>query len=448
MGFGDFADVLLRYRYQENITVDELAERAGVGRSVLSRIESGETKRPSFATWKKIGNALHIPYGLVISTYLDVTERAETLKFLLQEAIAHNNKTVIEKAAQKLLDTPKMQTFLALDHLFQTANGTDDPAIKLVLYDVLIEYTRKNGIPYYLAKGLYERYLLERDEFARLEETYQRGKEMLHYLEWLQPAERIAAYFRLGVHAYVLDHYYDCIELCSKCIREDHEDSRQKASALIAIVNSYLDLGDLVLAEVYLKEYENSKFADFRKKHLRALLYAKKGQHEEAIALYQECLQEAERDGRINVVTDLLDVCLETGRNDLMKELIAAEDQFFPADITSHPQRIKQTAKYHLQKGKCQISIGQITEGFDTLLKSISYYRQLGSFAKVAACIGLFIEYHRMNERNLSFEHMEIIVKELSPYRGSQAVEVLQAQAAEQLSAEPHERTDEKRCPT
>jgi transcriptional regulator with XRE-family HTH domain len=411
MGFGDFADVLLRYRHQENITLSELAERSGVSKSVLSRIESGETKRPGFATWKKIGSTLNIPYGLVISTYLDVTERAETLKFLLQEAIAHKNKTVIEKAAQKLLDTPRMDTFLALDHLFQTANGTDDQGIKLVLYDVLIEYTRKHGIPYYLAKGLYERYFLERDEFCRLEETYRRGKELLHYLDWLQPAERIATYYRLGVHAYILDYYYDCIELCSKSIREDQEDSKQKASALIAIVNAYLDLGDLVLAEVYLKEYENSKYADFRKKHLRALLYAKKGLHHEAIALYQECLNEAERDGRITIVTDLLEVYLETGRNDLIKELIEAENQFLPADINSHPHRIKQAAKYHLRKGKCQIAIGQITEGFDNLLKSICYYRELGSFEKVAACIGLFIEYHRVNERNLSFEHMEIIAK-------------------------------------
>ncbi|WP_035296473.1 helix-turn-helix domain-containing protein [Brevibacillus thermoruber] len=409
MGFGDFADVLLRYRHQENITLSELAERSGVSKSVLSRIESGETKRPGFATWKKIGSTLNIPYGLVISTYLDVTERAETLKFLLQEAIAHKNKTVIEKAAQKLLDTPRMDTFLALDHLFQTANGTDDQGIKLVLYDVLIEYTRKHGIPYYLAKGLYERYLLERDDFCNFEETYRRGKELLHYLDSLQPIERITFYYRIGGHASILGYYNECIELCRKGILEDQTDNKQKASALIAIVNSYLRLGDLVLAEFYLKQYENSEYADFRKKHLRALLHAKKGQHEEAISLYKKCLDEADHNSRISIASDLLEVYLETGRNDLIHELIESEGEFVPSGYISHPNRIKQAARYYKRKGLCQFAVGLVDEGLHSILQSISYYRQLGAFKKVTECICLLLAYHRKNEKNLSFEVMELI---------------------------------------
>ncbi|MGI6187748.1 MAG: helix-turn-helix domain-containing protein, partial [Brevibacillus sp.] len=181
----DVREMLLRYRLQENITLSELAERTGVSKSVLSRIESGETKRPGFATCKKISQALQIPYASLISAYLDMTEQAEMLKFLLEEAVSLNNRSLVRKAAQKLLETPKLDPFLALDTLLHVAKEKEEAEIKLALYDVLIDYTRRRGIPYYLAKGLLERYEIERDHFTQFEEIYRRGKEMLHYIEYL-----------------------------------------------------------------------------------------------------------------------------------------------------------------------------------------------------------------------------------------------------------------------
>ncbi|MDA5108229.1 helix-turn-helix transcriptional regulator [Brevibacillus thermoruber] len=94
--------MLLRYRRQENITISELAERTGVSKSVLSRIESGETKRPGFTTCKKITRALQIPYASLVSSYLDVTERAEMLKFLLEEAVSLNNRSLVRKAESEI----------------------------------------------------------------------------------------------------------------------------------------------------------------------------------------------------------------------------------------------------------------------------------------------------------------------------------------------------------
>jgi tetratricopeptide (TPR) repeat protein len=213
----------------------------------------------------------------------------------------------------------------------------------------------------------------------------------------------------LGVHAYILDYYQECIDLCSKGIREDQTDSKQKASALIAIVNAYLCLNDLILAELYLKKYEKSEYADFRKHHLRALLYAKKGEYDEAIRLYKECLHEAKQDARMTIVSDLLDVYLETGRNDSINELIDSEDRFLPVDC--HPNRIKNAARYYQRKSMCQLSMGRIDEGIDSLLKSIGYYRQLGAYEKVIECFGLLVKHHRLSGKNLSYDHMEMIEK-------------------------------------
>lgn len=404
-------ELIFTYRQQEKISLSEMAERTGVSKGSLSKIEAGETKRPSFVIWKKIASTINIPYSDAVGIYLGTTERPTTIKLLLEEAINLNNKTLVQKAAKKLLETPKLDSFLALDYLIQVTKDVKDRVVTLALYDVLIDYTRKRGIPYYLGKSLYERYLLERDDFSRFEETYRRGKELLHYIDFLQPSECIDYYYRMGIHAYILDYYGESIDFCSKGIRKDETgDSKQRASALIALVNSYVSLGDLILADYYLKLYEDSDYADFRKKHLRALLHARKGEYDQAIALYNECLREAEPDGLITIVSDFLDVCLDSAREELMKELTVYEDQFLPEDILIHPYRIKQAAGYFKSKGICQLSIGDTEEGLNSLLESMRYYRKIGAIDKVIECMGFFIKHHRQYNVSISHEHMEIFM--------------------------------------
>ncbi|MEJ8548784.1 helix-turn-helix domain-containing protein [Brevibacillus borstelensis] len=401
--------MILTYRQRENLSLSKLAERTGVSKTSLSKIETGATRHPSFQLWKKVGHTLHIPFDEIIGHYLDTTERPATIKLLLEESIALNNKMLIQKAAQKLLETTRMDSLLALDHLLQVTKGIDAQRTKLTLYGVIIDYTRKSGIPYFLSKSIYERYILERDDFARFEETYWRGKELLSYIDFLQPTERVDYYYRMGVHAYILEYYGESIELCRKGIHEDQTDNKSRASALISTVNSYLRLGDLILAEFFLEMYERSQYADFRKKHLRALLYAKKGDCDQAIALYNDCLHEAKPDGRITIVSDLLEVCLETGRNDAIQELIGSEDTFLPVDC--HPNRLKHAARYFKRKSACLLAMGQIDDGIDSLIQSIRFYRQIGAVEKTIQCFGLLLRYHRVSERNFSFEDMEIIEK-------------------------------------
>ncbi|MFS0917698.1 helix-turn-helix domain-containing protein [Brevibacillus sp. 179-C 1.1 NHS] len=409
--FTEIGDLLLAYRQRENISLSELAERTDISKAALSKIESGETKRPGFSQWKKIASALNIPYVDVITAYLDTTERPASIQLLLKEAIELNYPPVVQRVALKLLQTPKMDTFLALDHLLQATNDVENQNVILAMYDVIIDYARKRGVPLYLGKGLYERYMLERDDFSRFEETYRRGKELLHYTDMLQPIERVTFYYRMGTHAYILGYYGESIDLCGKGIREDDTDNKPRTSALISIVNSYLSLGDLILAELYLKEYEESEYADYRKNHLRALLHAKKGQLDDAMRLYEQCLAEAGKESRVTIVSDLLEAYLESGNDTLIKDMIAAEDQFLPSDILAHPYRIKQAARYYKRKGVCQLAIGHVEDGFDSLLQSIRYYRQLGASDKVMEGVGLFLKHHRLHQKAFSFEDMEIIEK-------------------------------------
>lgn len=110
-------------------------------------------------------------------------------------------------------------------------------------------------------------------------------------------------------------------------------------------------------------------------------------------------------------MSDLLEAYLESGEDDLIRELIVCEDQFLPADILVHPHRIKQAARYYKRKGVCQLSIGQMEKGFHSLLESMGYYRKLGASEKAFECMGLFLKYHRLHEKSISFEQMETIKK-------------------------------------
>ncbi len=402
-----FGDIQSKYRIERNISIGELAELTGICRSSLAKIESGETKRPSFNTCKKVANALDIPYSITINLCLNHTERPESLKFLLQEAIGTKSQTLVQKSANRLLETPRLDTFFALDHLFQIVKDVEDAQVKLTIYDTIIDFTRKRGVPHYLAKGIFERYMFERDDFTRFKETYHRGKELLHYIDSLLPSERISFYYRMGAHADILGYPAECIELCRKGIHEDHTDSIFRASALIALFNSYVNLGDFIIANYFFEEYMNSQFADYRKKHCLAVLTAKKGDYIKSIQLYKELLEEAEPIRRISIVSDLLEVYLEIGRDDLIKELIETEETF--NSIDSHPNRIKSVATYFQRKGVCLLKMGRNEEGLNSLIESIHYYRRLGITDKMGECICLFLNYHRTNKQHLSFEHMELI---------------------------------------
>jgi transcriptional regulator with XRE-family HTH domain len=384
-----FAEMVKAHRYKKKMTLSELAEKTGINRSVLSRIETGETKRPGFSKCQKIATVLHIPHERIISFYLDISERADMIKRLLKEAIACSDRYIVRKAANKLLETPKMNTFLALDHLFQVAKASDAEEIKLTLYDVMIAYTKKRGIPFYLAKALFERYLIERYDFFRMEESYRRGKDLLVYMEYLQPAERIEAYYRLGLQAYALKYFDECISLCKEAVEKDSSENELQSSALLAITNAYINLGDCILAELYLKKYEKHPYSQAnRARYLRAQLYVKNSEFDKAIVELKACLADSAHDGRIAIAVDLLEVYLQTGDSDGVNELVKQEGEFMPK-VLNTPKKLEHVALYYKLKGMHELACKQIDEGLESLTKSISFYRQLGAHAEIHECSGI-----------------------------------------------------------
>ncbi|MEJ8544935.1 helix-turn-helix domain-containing protein [Brevibacillus borstelensis] len=406
LSLGDFIN---QYRQKENVTLSQLAELSGVRKDVLSKIEKGETKQPAFHTWKKLCGVLEIPYPFIIISFIETTDNPETLKLLLEESIQNHYETLAQKSAKALFESPKIDTFIALDYVLQRSITLDNTKIKSLLFETIITYSRSHGIPLYLAKTLSERYLLERDDFSCLEETYQRGIELTHYSEHLHPHDYIQFHYRIGIHAYALQKYDECIHFCKNAFERDESDNPLRAEALTAVIGAYLYLDDTILAEVYLKEYKKSQFADFKQNHIQAMIHSKNGQYDKSIKLYKELLNSVDKERRISIVVDLIEDCLRVGNTDTVRELIASETSFLPSTPIKNPRRLEKLAKYYKLKGFYNFSIEKFEEGIHHTLDSAAIFKQIGQHKETMNCVGLALRSIDENDRGISSQIIEKI---------------------------------------
>lgn len=60
----------------------------------------------------------------------------------------------------------------------------------------------RNGVPQFIANGLFQQYMIEREDLKRLEESLRIGEEILHYINFLSCEDTITYYYRMGLHAY------------------------------------------------------------------------------------------------------------------------------------------------------------------------------------------------------------------------------------------------------
>ncbi|HBZ79860.1 MULTISPECIES: helix-turn-helix domain-containing protein [Brevibacillus] len=407
----NLGDLVYELRKKNGLTLEELSELSGVNKSVLTMIEEGVTQRPSYGTVKKIAQVPGFPYSSLIGCFIETVKSGDTLRFILEDVVKKNYESLVSTVAYKFLDSPRTDTFLSLDYLLQFTRNLDNSRIKMVLFDTIISYTRIRGIPFYLAKALFERYLAERDDFTRLRETYHRGSELIHYSEHLSTVEYITFFYRIGIHAYALREYDKCIYLCKKALDKDGFDNQLRAEALSSIVASYLNIGDYILADLYLEEYTKSQYSDYKKNHAKAIILTKSGNYDSAIETYKELLESLDRERRITILVDLIEVYLIAGRGDSIRELIESENRYLPSDSVNNPRRIEKMAKYHYLKGEFLISVESLEDGASNYLKSATYYKKIGQSQGVLQIIGKILKSYKDCEEKLPLDIMEKIVQ-------------------------------------
>ncbi|USG66424.1 helix-turn-helix domain-containing protein [Brevibacillus ruminantium] len=386
--FTTIGDVIKRYREQANLSITQLANMSGVHKGVISKIELGDTKRPELRTIKAIAHVLEIPYQEIVEHYIDVEKRVEALKELLMEAVEFSNEPLVSKVALKLLESPQEDTYNAIKQLYLLTENLADTAFKLMLYKIIARYARERGVPPYVAKSLLQIYLIERLDLKQMEESFKAGEEILHYVDFLSQEERIIYYFRMGLQAFAIKRYKQCIELCEAGLALETTQTELKARAYLAMINSYLLTENYEAVESHLVFYEllDYSFVKESAKLTRAIVKARKKEYNIAIPMLKSCLEEISEHARIHVINELLRVYFEVGDTELISELLTKEEQYLVFDAKT-PYKHSSLGEYFKYKGNFYFNTGKFDEGVTSYLNSMLAYGRINDHEEITKCM-------------------------------------------------------------
>ncbi|MBO8163876.1 MAG: helix-turn-helix domain-containing protein [Brevibacillus sp.] len=409
--FTTLGERIQQRRKQANLTLSDLEKATGIRKGVISKIETGETKRPELKTIRPIAQTLGIPSTEIIEHYVEIDQRIDVLHELLMEAIELADVRLVQKVADRFVQSPHADSCTLLERLYNLTRTVQDVEMQLALYSFIVKYAREHGIQRFLAKALLQKYLIERLDMKRLEETFQAGEEILHYTDFLSQEERITLFFRLGLHAHNIKKYAKCIELCQAGLKEDHTSNQLKERAALALCNSYIMLGDYESAETYVDMFvkANYSFVVERAKPIRANILVKKGNYDAAIPLLKVCLEEATDDTRIHRVNDLIDALLHINDIKMVQQIIKAEEKILSFDPKT-PYKHYEIGRYYRLKGVYLIKCGQFEEAIETYFNSISAYEKVNAYKEITQCISDILSFHVTSRRTISFELLEKLV--------------------------------------
>ncbi|GIO00229.1 hypothetical protein J5TS2_08970 [Brevibacillus halotolerans] len=176
--FTTLGELIKRKRVDKGLSLSELGRMTGISKGVLSKIESGETKRPELRTLKPIADALEIPYEEIIECYVEIESRIEVLNDILQLCIEVSSSSLTTKVATKFLENSKEETYVLLEQVYNLANKAVNNEVRLSLYNTIIKYARAHGIPMYIAKPSFQKYLIERQDLKNMEESFKLVKRL------------------------------------------------------------------------------------------------------------------------------------------------------------------------------------------------------------------------------------------------------------------------------
>ncbi|GIO03450.1 hypothetical protein J5TS2_41180 [Brevibacillus halotolerans] len=386
--FTSLGELIKEKRIDLGLSLSELSRMTGINKGIICKIEWGETKRPELRTLKPIADTLNIPYRNIIERYIEIDHRIPIMEELLLESIEISNPFLITKVAIKFLENPKNDTYTSLEHIYNLANNCTDNAVRLTFYDIIIQYARSRGIPLYIAKGLYQKYLIEREDLKHLEEAFRVGEESLHYVDFLSNEEKIIFYYRMALHAYNTKKYTQCIKMCQAGIEEDVKNSELKARAYIAMINSMSRLGKYSDVEKHLEEFEkfNYPFVNEASQLTRAIVKVRKKEYSIAIPLLERCLEIMSGSSRIHVVNELLEIHLSINNMDYVANIFQKENELLDLSPKT-PYKHLSVGRYYRYKGFYQMNKGLIEEGMESFIKSLLSFGEVNAYLEMNECM-------------------------------------------------------------
>ncbi|WP_164931466.1 helix-turn-helix domain-containing protein [Longirhabdus pacifica] len=380
-------ELVKKHREHQSFTMGQLQQSLGINKGVISKIENGDTKRPEFKTIFTISEALHIPEGDIIDRYVQVEDRPIVLEELLDKSTQIDfNAALIKKIAIAYLESPKHETEDALSALYQRAKTVENKEIKLILYMAIAEYARQRGVPPFIAKGLLQAYFINRLNIQRDTQTYEEGKEILHYVDFLSNEEKREFYFKMSIQAYDIKQYHDSIQLAQNGFNISSKSTELEARAYGTMINCFYTLEEYYEAEKHLLIFKKYKY-DFVKEGIQftyAHIKAKQNDFKVAIPMLEKCYKEIRYDQKIHVIVELLNIYIKLNKVSEIIYLISEEEKFLP--INPHaPHQYKSIGKYYLYKGTFSMNQGNIDEAMNSFEIGLGAYNYINSYEDITS---------------------------------------------------------------
>ncbi|MCR8964213.1 helix-turn-helix domain-containing protein [Brevibacillus halotolerans] len=395
LNFTAVGDLIRIKREQMGMSISELGRVSGVSKSILARLESGETKRPELKTIKAISDVMDLPYKDIFEYYAETEIRIDALEKLILEAIEIKEFEVIPSLAQKLLISSNEDTYTAIERLHNFTETISNEDVRLILYNFIIKYARQHGIPKYVAKGLLSKYLIDIQDLNRVEETFKEGEEILHYTDFLSQKERINFYYEMAFLAHGIKKYEKCIELGKVGHSEDKTNNERKERVALAICNSYFRINDFSNLEEHLEMYEKLGYSFIveRTKTFRSVILSKKGEYDEAIPLLKECVEEATDNNRIHRVNELIEALFTINDTDSLQQIFEQEEKNTLVKIIT-TYKFSELGKYFKYKGMYFVNRGLFEKGMESYLQSMNYYCKISDREGIMDCSEKIYGHH------------------------------------------------------
>ncbi|WII36004.1 XRE family transcriptional regulator [Paenibacillus thiaminolyticus] len=376
------------YRRKRGMTLAQLSELTGIHKGTLFKIENGDVKRPEYKTILLLADTLQIPLETLVELHIAVDNRSDTLLFVLQDVIQHSGTAeLVTKVGRKLLESSSDDHALA-ERLYDFTSNVENKEIQLALYQLIVDYSRDHGIMPFLARGLLQVYLIERDDFTRLKSVYESGKDIIQYAQFLTSEDRVTLYYKLGVHALNLGLYQQSIQLCLHVLREADADNWYYINALGILRDSYFYCEDYEKSEYYSRLYTQYDYPHIKAYALlmEASLNAKKGYSDVAVEQLTSFLKTCNQDDALLAINQLMKIYLPDNRLVEAEQLLAYPIQ--PQSIsTNNPNIISQLAEYYFHRAEYFITVCDIQKGVSDLQKSACYFSKVNDIDNEKECI-------------------------------------------------------------
>ncbi|WGU95020.1 helix-turn-helix domain-containing protein [Paenibacillus dendritiformis] len=397
------------HRYNKGMTLAQLSELTGIHKGTISKIENGDVKRPEYKTIRPLADTLQIPLETLVELHITVDKRADTLLFVLQDVIQHSGTAeLVTKVGRKFLESPSDDSHALVERLYDFAGNMENKEIQFALYQLIVDYSRDHGIMPFLARGLFQVYLIERDDFTRLRSVYESGKHIVQYVDFLTSEDRITLYYKLAIHAFNLFLYQQSIELGLQVLREAAPDNLYYVNALGILADSYFYNEDYEKSEYYLRLYTQYDYPHIKTNSvlMGALLSAKKGNTDGAVAKLTSFLKTCSQDAALPAINQLMQIYLWDNRLDEAEQVLAYP--ICPQSIsTNNPYIISRLAEYYFHRAEYFVAIGDLHNGISDFLESAMHYSRINDTEMEKECMNQIVRCHLQQNAPMAVSTLE-----------------------------------------